>query len=510
MKYSRKILNSLLGGESVFGIKIEKPLDIFSALLFFFVYEEKTKPNKFIQFFANVEKVTDLKTKKEFFRNEMENSFLELSKITINGIPFLTYQRVKTNFKFQLSPEALRLKDEFNCMLEKGCFYYPEHLRMGVSGAYIGLYIYFQAAIGKTEIDLKPLSNSRILKEFNRGYCMWKVRRYLKAVMNKFTDQGLFKYPRNLEQLGNQFVLHIQPVQEGLQYEKKVEDFKVLKAKKTIWKNNKPVDEKPIVLDFCSERKGLSRQTEDLNFIEAEFRLKSRLLQNKIFLKFGDSSLDKLIEFISPVSNIKRSEFKEITHNGEQCSVIEIKHLRTLYTLSRLGKKNLDLTIKNSFLDSIEEKHKSLVCDFALESLFASQNKKQSRQIFRCLCYRYLRKGAKRADINSFFHYIIDKQFKIKGGTKRYLSNEDYIKASIKTFIGTIDYLPIRIPFIAHENALIVPKGTENQFIQALSDSYRENFGDKRIATFKVTSGETVKLYKFTNLTTKKEIENEY
>ena len=83
MKYSKKIIIALLGSSvfskdqvdsyrEEFNIELKKDLDVFSTLLFFFLFEENFRPNKFIQFFSGIQKISDLKKNKDIFRNTLD------------------------------------------------------------------------------------------------------------------------------------------------------------------------------------------------------------------------------------------------------------------------------------------------------------------------------------------------------------------------------------------------------------------------------------------------------
>ena len=59
---------------------------------------------------------------------------------------------------------------------------------------------------------------------------------------------------------------------------------------------------------------------------------------------------------------------------------------------------------------------------------------------------------------------------------------------------------------IVTEKGIIVPESNENMVLQALSDSYRDQIGDKRTPIFRITNSTDKKRYKFTTLTKVKEL----
>lgn len=522
MKYSKSILIALLGDElfdsetvfrnrKCFHIEIKESLDIFSALLFFFLYEEKFRPNKFIQFFCGIEKITDLKNLKDRFRSNVDYAFEKLSNIKVSGVPFLTYERVKNRWNYTLSPEALSLKKDFICDIHSEDFWILNAKRRGISVAYLGAYIYLMGVLGKTEIDLKYLDNQKILNDFSAGYAIWKARKTIKALVLTFASRKVFGYGKRLEALPN-YVLHVKQKtpKSGLVYQKQVQDFVITRYQKTVWEKGKPAGKRNIIFNFEKPRKKLSYQLNALNNLNMDIRLNGERLGENFFLEYEDSKLTHLVDFQCPISGIKRTEWKNVTFGKNTASaVIEIDFLRIHYMLTQLRRKRIDYEKlpPNSLYDRIHNSQKKLVIELALESMSKYANQpKRIRQSFRWKLHHYTRLGASKREINSFFYFVTERCFHTSKGSSNFISEDNYIQKCLKLFFGVLWELSCIIPMIVTKDALIVPREASRSILMALGDAYRKYWGDKRLPTFKITTSDSIKHYRFTTLTNLKEV----
>ena len=521
MKYSKSILIALLGTElfnshevnkekNRFLIETEKPLDIFSSLLFFFLYEENFKPNKFIQFFCGIEKITDLKERKYRFRENLDFAFESLSKIRINGIPFLTYERVKNRWKYTLSPEALSLKEHFYCDLNSEDFW-VEGKRRGISVAYMGAYIYLMGVLGKTEIDLKYLDNKKILNDFSAGYPIWKARKTIKSLVLTFASRKVFGYGKRLEAL-NDFVLHVKQKNQksGLVYKKQLNDFVITRFQKNVYYAGKFIKKSTVYFDFEKNRRTLAYLVSLLNNLNMDIRHNNTRLGEKFFLEFEDSRMNHFLSLQCPVTGLKRTEWKNVTFGKDiKAAVIEIDFLRTNYMLTHLKRKGIDFEKlpANSLYDRIPKSQRKFVIELALESMSKySGQLKRMRQSFRWKLHHYTRLGATKREINSFFYFVSERCFQTSRGSISNISEDSFIRNTLKVLFGTLWELPKVIPMIVTMDSLIVPRESFQDVLLALSNSYRKHWGDKRNITFKVTTPDSTKHYRFTTLTRMKEV----
>ena len=515
VKYSRNLVIALLGTDcfessqvnklrSDYQIELNENLDILSVLLFFYLFQPKFRPNQFLQFLCGIEEITDLKHCKERFRTALDKSFDQLSNLKIAGNSFLTYEKIKTRYRYEINPVAKQLEKFFICDIKSQDFWVD--MRRGVSVGYMGAYIYLLGICGKSEIDLNYLTNQQLIKDFDNGILCWKKRNILKNLMISFSNKGVFKYGKRLE---HGSVLHVKPnkSQSGFHFQTKVKDIVVTPAKKTIWLKGKPIAEEPIIKDNYTPRKDLENTIDYLNSQNQDIRLNGKMLFNEFYLEFENSSMNKLVKFATPVSKIKRSDWKNITFGERKSSLIEIEFFRTLYLKSCL--KKTDPQIKtHDFLNKTPEHLKNLVVDIALGSLFQySDSPVRSRQSFRSKLFKYTKLGITKREINSLFYFLTDRFFKIPQSHKTLITNDGYIRTCFLTYFGAVQRLLKYIPMIVTETGVIVPEGSENAVLQALSDSYRDQIGDKRIPTFRVTNSEGKKRFKFTTLTKMKEIE---
>lgn len=509
MKYSRELVIALLGDDcfdaaavrqmkNKFQLEIAGSLDIFALLLFFFVYESGFRPNRFLNYFCGIAKITDLKCHKQAMRDSIEAAFSQLAGISIAGVPFLAYSRTGNRWRYTLSASALSLRKHFRCELERGAFWAAG--RRGVCVAYLGAYIYLLGICGKKEIDLAYLAGRKLIRDFHSGYHIWKARKTIRKLVLAFSAKGVFRYGRRLERLDDS-ILHVRPNRNnsGLHYRKRVRDHIITRYRSTVWHGRTPVGREPVIIDHLTPRLRLERQLDHLNSLDMDIRHHGRFLPNRFHLEYRDSALREFISFTNPVSGLRRAEWKDITFGTTQSSVLEIEHLRAFYLCTSLRRRKTSRPPGNRFLDRMPRRCHPLLLDLALQALFVyAGNPARARQFFRSRCYKYTHRGATRSEINSFFHFVTEKYFQLPGRLKRFISEQDFIRRSFMLFLEALSGVAGHIPCVVARNALIVPKGTEMLFLHALSESCRTNFGDKRLAVFKVTGQAGTRRYRFT------------
>ncbi len=514
MKYSRTLMIALLGEDcfetsevvfhrKFFGIETRKSLDVFTALLFFFLYEPGFRPNRFIRFLCGIGKITDLNRLKGVFRENLDASFRTLSEIRVHGAPFLRYERAGNRWNYSLSPEALSLRETFICELNSEDFWTER--RRGVAVAYLGAYIYLMGVLGKTEIDLKYLGDKRWANDFCSGYPVWKARKIVKDLVLAFAGRGVFRYGRRLERMDDH-VLHVKsvnPANDGLRYRRRVEDFVFTRYYRNVWRDGKIAGRRQLVLDLARNRETLSRQVAFLNDMAMDVRYGGRRLPDRISLEFEDSALRGFIRIRCPVSGIRRAEWKNVTFgSGGKAAVIEIEHLRTLYTLRQFRKRGVrfEELPSNRLFERTPQRHRGLLMDFALESMQKYYGQPgRMRQSFRWKLHHYLKQGAVRREINSFMYFVSERCFHSSKGAPDVVSDDDFVRRCLRLFFGTVWELGKIVPMIVTPCALIVPEKDARSVLSALGSSYRRYWGDRRKPRFRVTTADAVRRYRFTN-----------
>ena len=74
--------------------------------------------------------------------------------------------------------------------------------------------------------------------------------------------------------------------------------------------------------------------------------------------------------------------------------------------------------------------------------------------------------------MSSFFYHLTDRILQLPKRNKAYISNSGYRKTIQNTLLTAILSLPVNLPVMISQNALIVPVGYENQAIEAISNSF--------------------------------------
>ena len=426
MKYSKKIIIALLGSSvfskdqvdsyrEEFNIELKKDLDVFSTLLFFFLFEENFRPNKFIQFFSGIQKISDLKKNKDIFRNTLDTAFDDLSRIQVHGKPFLTYERCKNQYKFELSSEAVKLESNFLCQLESKDFL-PD-IRRGVSTSYLCAYLYLTGICNLGKIDLSYLQSQFLFKTFDTSRSVLSMKKKLKIIIKDFKKRNI-----------------------------------------------------------------LSKKTDQLK--DYHFTHKNKIIKNE---------------------KIKNSERKNLTYNGKSCSIIELDLPLLTYINLKLIRKKQQYIQSNSIDSQIPPKMKRLMYEIALNSMMQYSNQKQVHQYFRTKFFQYFHKGITKREINSFFYHLTDRILQLPKRNKAYISNSGYRKTIQNMLLTAILSLPVNLPVMISQNALIVPVGYESQVIGAISNSFHSYTKQKRSLIFKVTNS-SVKRFIFTRNAKLKEV----
>lgn len=538
MLYSKNIMRTLLGSDLFddfktvyerrrFGISLEGNLDLFTALLFFFVFEEKRfRANRFLNFFCGIPKVTLLKNRKHLFWDTVEEGLKKLSEIKILGKPFLTYTRTKNLFRCEISKTAYFVKEFFVNEVRTEDFLSPKIKRAGIPVAYLGALIYFSGVLGKKKVDLNYLANQKIVQDFSDGYKVWKSASMVKRVAFQVFQRNSFAYEKDLVfQDFQDGILRIEkkhPVKEGLCFQKDVQKQtaawheKLLNAMENpfqpSWKYHVINRFEDKCHDFLFAKDALASQINFLNRMEMDIRLDGKKLNEKIYAEFGDSVLNRLVEFECPVSHISRSRWKDIELAGSPCAVIDLENIRTRYMMKQCKIRKLDFSRlpENQVLSKVPEEQKELVIEMTLHVIYKYLNRfKQRRQALRELLKKYFHIHASKKEVNSLFYFVEERCFHFSKGVPNFVSEDDFIRKCVLMYFGTLQRLDVFIPMIVTTNALIVPKNAVNAVLRALSDSYASIFGNRSKAKFKVTTKSEVRHFRFTNRLNLKEIKKE-
>lgn len=524
MRYSRNLAIALMGAShfdkslilslrSQYRLSVPEDLDVMETLLFFFLLEtSRLTPSKFLNFFFRIDKVKYLEGRRIHYLNAFEEALRKIQLIKIQDVPCIFNLTSGRFYTYKISTQLERFKKTFHSEIQ-GSDFWIENRKLGINIAYTGAFIYFQGLFGKEEIDLKKLDNIPLLQHFKQIYSPqgeWRNYSIIRSLVKKFVAKKIFKQDKILRNDFHDYVLKIESINKAvpsLQYHEQKEDLLVHKIKKISWKGGVPHEEGFLTHDFSNDRKILQRPLNVLNKMNLDIRYKGEMLPNQTHLEYNDSRLSRLLKFDCPVSRIRRKNWINVTFGEKACSVIEIEHLQTLYLNSCLKRKKEENPYTNVLLEKTKSSLHPMLYDIALDSmLYYGDTPKRARQSFRQRYHKYTKQGVTKREINSFFYFLNERVFQIKKRFKRIISKEKYFYKGFQTFLGTVMKLSIPIPMIVTNNALIVPEGSEIDVLFALSESYRSVFGDKRLATFKVTSKNSKKRYRFSNHNKLKEI----
>lgn len=532
MHYSKSIMKALLGNRFFpeaevsklrrhFHLSISEELDFFTVILFFFVFKEgRFRANEFLQFFSGTPKVTNLKKRKELFWDAVQNSLEKLSRVKVKNVPFLSFLRTKNLFRCTLSREAKNLKTFLIAEVRTEDFMSRYIQRAGIPTAFLGLYMFMMGSLGKTEIDLNYLAEQKLVRDF-RGKCdVWKSKTICRKLVRWVSFKRAFVKNEDTFRDFSKGVLHIKPYvsrKSGFEYLQDVHpeviqryEEKKHRLERTLWKDVpfwqrrsiEKIDER--VYSFLFSKDELKSHIDFLNAAQIDVRFKGKRLRENFYMQFESSTLHHLIEFECPVSNISRSNWKNITFGEETpAAVIDIENIRIMYMLTQLRKRKIDLDKlpPNALFERIPKEKRLFMIEVALESMLKyPTDPAQRRQSFRYKLKKYTCIRASKHDINSFFYFVTERCFQTSKGSRNYISNDDFTRKSILMYFGTIQKLSRFIPMIVTPEALIVPTDAQQSVLRALAESYGHVFGDIRRPSFRVTTntGETLH-FKFGN-----------
>lgn len=439
MKYSRSICILLLGSD-LFSQKmisshplrhclfLNKNLDVFETLLFFFLYEEKFSPSRFLDYFCGMKKISDLKERKQRFLDALSVAFKKLSQIEIQSSPFFDEcYREKDTWKYKLSPAALKLKLTFFSELEYGAFWI-ENQRRGISVAYLGAYIYLMGICGKEEIDLSYCEKQKIIQDFNSGYALTGMRSTIRELIVKFSHDRIFSHGKRLENL-NDAILHVQQEKlSGVSYEEdqtsrrknKVTRFNYWKENENgVWKNRR--NAVPYYINFNRGYDELNSLIASVNSLETDFRYRGIYLRKPYYFKYHADTLDKLQNCQMPCNGIGYSDLHRITHgHQEECSVITIDYLHSLYVYCRLVLDRENKSLKHPLVDGRSETTKALLIEKAWQVMLQfDQNPEQQCKVFRDYLIKYTGSKVLYEMIESFFYYLTNNYFNLQDNLRK-------------------------------------------------------------------------------------------
>lgn len=523
MKYSRNIVIALMGKthfdetqvnslRTRYSLSVPEDLNVFETLLFFFLLgERRLTPSKFLNFFCRIDKVKYLEEKRGFYLNAFAEALRKIKLIKITNVSCVFNLTPGRIYSYDISTQLEELQKEFNAEIQ-GKDFWIENRKLGINIAYTGAFIYLLGICGQEVIDLKQLDEIELLQPFKQSLYLngeWKNDRVIRSLVRKFASQKVFKHGKNLNDY-HDYVLKVKSinaVSKSLRYQEQKEDLLVHKAKKIVWNEGVPKEKGNLTHDFSSDRQSISQSLDLLNKMNSDIRFNGEMLPNQTHLEYNDSRLSHLLKFECPVSKIRRKNWTDVTFGEQSCAVIEIEHLQVLYLKSCLKRKKDENKFTNTLLDKTDPNYHPLMYDIALDSLFQYGNTPQrARQSFRERYHKYVKLGATKREINSFFYFLTEREFQIKKRYKKFISQDNFFKKGFQAFLGTVLRLSNPIPMIITNNALIVPEGREIEALYALSESYRTVFGDKRLATFKVTTKHSKKRYRFSNHNILKEV----
>lgn len=492
--------------------EVPEDLDVFETLLFFFMFNQKLTPSKFLKFFCRIDKVKELKGRKDFYLEIFNTALNKIKQIRFDGTPIFFNFRKKDYFiEFDISIQAQKLQKIFNAEIQGKDFWIEKH-KLGINIAYLGAFLYLLGVCGKEEIDLKHLDNILLLtrfKQFGIDTGEWRNNKIVRSLVIKLASHKVFKHGKLLTDYHDYIlkVKSISPPVKALEYHEQKEDIIVHKERITSWAGGVPTKVENIVHDFSIDRERLERSISHLNNQNMDIRYEGVQLPNQTHLEYNDSKLSHLLKFDCPVSKIKRKDWSNVTFGEESCAVIEIEHLQTMYLNSCLKRKKDKNTFSNMLLDKTNSSFHGLMYDIALDAMFQyGDTPKRARQSFRARYHKYTKQGATKREINSFFYFLTEREFQIRKRVKKFISYDKYLKKGFQTFLGVVLRLHSPIPMIVTNNAIIVPESNITEVLYALSESYRANFGDKRLVTFKVTTKQAKEKYRFINNNKMKEV----
>ena len=511
MKYSRSICILLLGSD-LFSPKmisshplkhcfyLNKNLDVFETLLFFFLYEENFSSSRFLDYFCGMKKISDLKERKQRFLDALSVAFEKLSQIEIERTPFFDEcYRKKDTWKYKLSPAALKLKLIFFSELEYGAFWI-ENQRRGISVAYLGAYIYLMGICGKEEIDLSYCEKQKIIQDFNSGYALTGMRSTIRELVVKFSHDRIFSHGKRLENLNDQ-ILHVrQENLSGVFYvedktskrKNKVTRFKYWKEKENgVWKTRKVAE--PYYINFRHGYDELSSLVTSVNSLETDFRYRGIHLRKPYYLEYHADTLDKLQNSRMPCNGIGYSDLHRITHGyQEECSVITIDYLYSLYMYRRLVLNRKNNSLKQPLVYGRSETTKALLVEKAWQVILEfTQNPEQQCKVFRDYLIKYTGSKKLYEVIESFFYYLTNEYFNLQDNLRKKQhipTKQNFFNETISIFLHAMKSNDNqRIPSIASKYFLIVPSQEEVCALKNLAKSYQLKWGDPRRARFKIT-----------------------
>lgn len=511
MKYSRSICAILLGIDSSlpqmvscqrlrYYFHLKKDLDVFEILLFFFLYEENFSPSRFLDYFCGMKKISDLKERKLKFLDALSVAFDKLSQIEVQKTPFFDEcYREKDTWKYKLSSTALGLKQIFFSELEYGAFWI-ENKRRGISVAYLGAYIYLMGICGKEDIDLSYCEKQKIIQDFNSGYALAGMRSTIRELVVKFSHDGIFLHGKRLENLNDQ-ILHVrQENLSGVSYledrtskrENKILCFNYWKENENgAWKTKRKVESYHI--NFKREYDEFSSLIACINSLETDFRYQGIHLRIPYYFKYQADTLDKLLRSQMPCKGIGYSDLHRITLGfQEECSVITIDYLHSLYMYCRLVLNRGGKLFKHPLVDGRSETTKALLVEKAWQVMLQfSGNPEQQCKVFREMVIKYTGSKVLYEKIESFFYYLTDDYFDLQNNLRRNChipTEQNFFYEAISIFLQTVkSNYSQRIPSIAGKYFLIVPRKDESCALKNLAQSYHLKWGNSCRARFKIT-----------------------